>query len=173
VLLELEAVARLLVGPAALVAVATSIWWVARERRRAVVNPAKWLYVAATGALFGVMLVHPLAGIMGYVGAHSVEYFVIVHQSLGTRYSSAATDGDAWLGRVVRARPGRLGFMGLYALAVSALVVGVARLGSPLAYFVVFFTLGGMHVFYDAFIWKLRRPVVARSLAVPVSGVTS
>ena len=28
------------------------------------------------------------------------------------------------------------------------------------------FTLGGMHVFYDGFIWKLRRPVVAQSLGI-------
>jgi hypothetical protein len=30
----------------------------------------------------------------------------------------------------------------------------------------VIFTLGGMHVFYDGFIWKLRRPVVAQSLGI-------
>ncbi len=33
----------------------------------------------------------------------------------------------------------------------------------------VFFTLGGLHVFYDGFIWKLRRPAVAQSLAIPAS----
>jgi len=103
---------------------------------------------------------------MGYVGAHAVEYFVIVHQSLGRRYADPALDGGAPLGRVVRARPGRVGFLGVYVAIVVAVVYGLEHLGSPLAYTVVFFTLGGMHVFYDGFIWKLRRPVVAHSLAI-------
>ena len=34
---------------------------------------------------------------------------------------------------------------------------------------VVLLTVGGMHVFFDGFIWKLRRAVVARSLQVEPS----
>jgi hypothetical protein len=169
VLIKLAPIAQVLVWPALAASIGLAVAWVVQERRRAVVNPAKWLYVGATALLFGVMLVDPLAGIMGYVGAHAIEYFVIVHQSLGKRYTSAEDDGGAFLGRVVRARTGRWGFMIAYGLTVFALVGLLSRLGQPLIYFIVFFTLGGMHVFYDGFIWKLRRPAVARSLSIPTS----
>ena len=54
-------------------------------------NPAKWLYIGATMALFGLVPVSPIAALMGYVGAHALEYFVIVYQSLGRRYADAGT----------------------------------------------------------------------------------
>jgi hypothetical protein len=39
----------------------------------------------------------------------------------------------------------------------------------------VFLTFGGLHGFYDGFIWKLRRPAVARGFSIdtaptPVDG---
>jgi hypothetical protein len=166
VMVDLAPVAQVLLWPAAAATVVLAAVWLVQEARRPVVNPVKWLYVGATAALFGVVLVDPLAGILGYVGAHALEYFVIVHQSLGKRYTSAEDDGGALLGRAVRARTGRLGFIAIYALCMLALIVAVSLTGSVLLYFVVYFTLGGMHVFYDAFIWKLRRPAVARSLAI-------
>jgi hypothetical protein len=147
--------------------VALAVMWFVQERRRHDLNPAKWFYIGTTAALFGVMLVDPLAGILGYVGAHSIEYFVIVHQSLGKRYTSPEDDEGAVLGRVVRARTGRWGFMVAYGLTVLGLVTALSLWAPTIVYFVVFFTLGGMHVFYDGFIWKLRRPAVARSLAIP------
>jgi hypothetical protein len=167
VLVDLAPVARVLVWPVLAVSIALTVTWFLQERRRAGLNPAKWVYLGTTAALFGVMLVDPLAGILGYVGAHSIEYFVIVHQSLGKRYTSAADDEGAVLGRVVRARTGRWGFMLAYGLTVLGLVTALSLWAPTIVYFVVFFTLGGMHVFYDGFIWKLRRPAVARSLAIP------
>jgi hypothetical protein len=165
-LVALQPAAALLVVPVVLAVVGIAGAWLWRERQRPVVNPAKWLYLASTAALFVAILVDPIAGVMGYVGSHAVEYFVIVHQSLGRRYGDADADGGAVLGRAVRAPTGRIGFLAVYVGIITVLVSILARLGSPLAYFVVFFTLGGMHVFYDGFIWKLRRPAVARSFAI-------
>jgi hypothetical protein len=185
VLVDLQPIAAWLVLPAALAALACVVVWARREHGRPDLNPAKWAYLASTAVLFGMVLVDPLAGIMGYVGAHAIEYFVIVHQSLGRRYGARADRGarnrrsagaadsvspapaaaaGGLLGRVVRARAGRTGFLGAYVAVVFAVVTALAHLASPLAYLAVFFTLGGMHVFYDGFIWKLRRPVVAESL---------
>jgi len=166
VLVQFRPVASLLVVPAVLVALTLAGLWVRAERARSEVNPAKWIYLGSTALLFGLMLVQPLAGIMAYVGAHALEYFVIVHQSLGRRYGDAPAGERSLLGRAVRARTGRLGFLSAYVGIVIAIVYGLERMGSALAYMVVFFTLGGMHVFYDAFIWKLRRPEVAQSLAI-------
>ena len=164
--------AAVLAVPALLVAAVVAGAWVAAERRRGPdANPAKWFYVASTAALFGVILVDPIAGLMGFVGAHSLEYFVIVHQSLGQRYGQGAEPGSAParspLGRAVRARTGRIGFLAAYLGLIVATVSLLEWRGSAEAYLIVFFTLGGLHVFYDGFIWKLRRPAVARSLAIP------
>lgn len=166
VLVQLQSFAAVVVVPTMVVVAVLVAAWLWRERARREVNAAKWIYLGSTAALFGLFLVDPLAGIMGYVGAHALEYFVIVHQSLGRRYADPALDGGAPLGRAVRARPGRLGFFAIYVGVIVAIITVLEHLGSPLAYMVVFFTLGGLHVFYDGFIWKLRRPEVARSLAL-------
>ena len=167
VLTALRGVATWLVLPALAVAATLFATWLKREVGRGdEANPAKWLYVGSTALLFGVILVAPLAGLLGYVGAHAVEYFVVVHHSMGRRYRDATTDGGAVLGRAVRARPGRLGFFAIYLGVVIGLVTLLERLGSPIAYGVVFFTLGGLHVFYDGFIWKLRQPAVADSVGL-------
>ena len=111
------------------------------------------------------MLVDPVAGFIGYVGAHAVEYFVIVHHSLGTRY----TDGSGGaLGAAVRTSHGRTKFFIAYAAAIALLVALLGRTGNQAAYGFAVLFLGGLHVFYDGFIWKLRRPAVARGLVQPM-----
>jgi hypothetical protein len=173
VLASLRPIAAWLVVPVVVLSIAIIVRWLIDERRAvrsgAVVNPAKWIYLASTAVLFVVILIDPIAGIMGYVGAHAIEYFVIVHQSLGRRYGSAEPADGALLGRAVRARTGRLGFLAVYVGIIVGIITVLEHAGSPLAYAIVFFTLGGMHVFYDGFIWKLRRPAVAQSLAISTS----
>jgi hypothetical protein len=168
---QLRSFATWLVVPVLVVAAVLVVRWV-RDEVTAVrtghdVNPAKWLYLGSTAALFALVLVDPIAGVIGYVGAHAIEYFVIVHQSLGRRYGDAGTGGASPLGRAVRARTGRIGFFAVYLGIIVGLVTLLQREASPVLYAVVFFTLGGLHVFYDGFIWKLRRPKVAASLAIP------
>jgi hypothetical protein len=87
---------------------------------------------------------------------------VIVHHALGRRY--VALEDPSPLGRAVRARIGRTGFLALYLGVIVGLVTLLELHGSALSYALVFFTLGGLHVFYDGFIWKLRQPAVANSL---------
>jgi len=154
----------MLVVPVAVTAVVLAARWVACERRRAGrgdANPAKWVYVGATAGLFAWMLVDPVAGFVGYVGAHAVEYFVIVHHALGSRY----TDGSGGvLGAAVRPPAGRGWFFAGYGAVLVALILVLDRFGGPEAYGFAVLLLGGLHVFYDGFIWKLRRPAVARGL---------
>ncbi|MFN8039001.1 MAG: hypothetical protein U0Q07_07290 [Acidimicrobiales bacterium] len=181
-LASLRGVASVLVPIALAVALGLGVAFVVQEwRHRRQANPAKWVYVASTAALFGVLLVDPLAGLMGYVGAHAVEYFVVVRQSLGRRYGTEPVGAEAPaaggapvrrpvpLARAVRSPLGRDGFLAVYVAVIVGIVMVLERLGSPTAYAVVFFTLGGLHVFYDGFIWKLRRAPVAASLAIPTS----
>ena len=51
-----------------------------------------------------------------------------------------------------------------------ALIGWVGDHASPSVYLTGFLLVGGLHVFYDGFIWKLRRPNVANSLGVPTAG---
>lgn len=159
-------VATVVVVLSSLAAVALVGAWVRAERRRPMVNPAKYVYVGATALLFAVMLVDPLAGLIGYVAAHAVEYLVTVHRHLGSRYVGDAADPGGAIGRTVRSPVGRTGFVAAYLVIV---VVGFALLrrhATAYTYSVLFLTAGGLHVFYDGFIWKLRRPSVAKGFAI-------
>jgi hypothetical protein len=104
-----------------------------------------------------VILVNPIAGFLGYVGSHAVEYFIIVHQSIGPRYASVEGDGGAPVGKAVR-RLSRPGFFVVYLGLIVGLVTLLDRYGSLTVHALVIFTLGGMHVFYDGFIWKRPAP---------------
>ena len=129
-------------------------------------NPAKLVYLAATAVLIAVMIVDPVVGFVGYVGAHAVEYFVIVNRSLASRWVDAGTGGP--LGELVRRPGGRRRFLAGYAAVMVAMVGGLRWYGNQRLYLTVVLVLGGLHILYDGFIWKLRRPSVAAGLVGPV-----
>jgi hypothetical protein len=158
ILADLRPGARTILPLVAVAAAVLTVRWVWSEiQRGSRSNPAKHFYVGSTAALFLVILVNPIAGLLGYVGSHAVEYFVIVHQSLGSRYPDTEADGGAPLGHAVR-RVGRLGFFVAYLGVVTAVVAALERYGNADAHALVVFTLGGLHVFYDGFIWKRPAP---------------
>jgi hypothetical protein len=159
-LAELQPTARILLPLAAVVAVVLTVRWLRDERRHGSgVSGSKRFYTASTAALFLTILVNPVAGFLGYVGSHAIEYFIIVHRSAGPKYASADADGRAPVGYAVR-RLGRVGFFAAYIGVVFGALSVLDRYGSPTSYTVVILTLGGMHVFYDGFIWK--RPAADR-----------
>lgn len=136
--------------------------WCWEEYHRPV-NPAKHFYLATTLGLFIVILINPIVGFIGYVGAHAYEYFVIVNRSLEKSYiEPKRTDsGLGWLANLPIGRVGLLlGYLGLIVLTVYVL----ENFASFIVYSMVFFTLGALHFFYDGFIWKLRNPRVAQSV---------
>ena len=128
-----------------------------RSRRQR--TETKRFYTASAAALFLTILVNPVAGFLGYPGSHAIEYFIIVHRSVGPKYASADADGRAPVGYAVR-RLGRAGFFAAYIAVVFGALSLLDRYGSPTSYTVVILTLGAMHVFYDGFIWK--RPAADR-----------
>jgi len=123
--------------------------------------------MGSSAVLFGLIIVSPIAGFVGYVGAHAAEYYLIVYKHLGDRYPDAETDGGAPLGRAVRSGAGPLGLMVIYTITVFAAVFVLRAYASWQVYGMVFLTLGALHLFYDGLIWKLRRPEVARSFKIP------
>jgi hypothetical protein len=111
-----------------------------------------------------VAVVDPVAGLIGFVGSHSLEYFVIVNRSVASEAQHAGT-----LGRVARLRHGRVSFFAVYLAAASGLFVVLYWWAPSRVLLVTVLTVGALHFFYDSFIWKLRKPAVAASLdATPV-----
>ena len=166
VLQRFQSGARWLLLPAMGFVVWSAVRWLRVERTQAVRSIPKYLYLGFTFALFAVMLVNPIVGIVGYVGSHAVEYIVIVHGALGKRYSGSLgpAESGGLVGRMVRTRLRSTGVIVVYLVAVTVFIKAVTGGLSAEYASVLLLTVGGMHVFFDGFIWKLRRPVVARSL---------
>jgi hypothetical protein len=108
-------------------------------------------------------MVDPVAGFAGYVAAHAIEYFAIVHSTLRRRGGSGETSP---LATAVRTPVRRLAVYAAYFAAVAAIVVATTgRAGGELFGFAILF-FGALHILYDGFVWKLRRPAVAASLGI-------
>lgn len=167
-LYDLRGVARVLLVLAAAVAVALTVRWAAAQRR---LEPgqrtaAKYQYVAATFGLVVAIMIDPAAGFVAYVAAHALEYFVIVDASLRKRVHS----GDrAPVIRWVRTPWRRAAVYTAYLAAMIAVPFVTFSLMDGLVYAWIVVVFGGMHVLYDGFVWKLRRPATAASLGIPVS----
>ena len=168
VLQRYQSVARWMLIPATIFLVGAALRWWRVERAQSARSVPKYVYLGFTLALFVVMLVNPIVGIVGYVGSHAIEYVVIVHGALGKRYSgtSGPAEPGGFVGRVVRTRLRASGVIVVYLIAVTLFIKAVTGGLSAANASVVLLTVGGMHVFFDGFIWKLRRPVVARSLEI-------
>ncbi|MDO8364306.1 MAG: hypothetical protein Q7V88_15550 [Actinomycetota bacterium] len=139
--------------------VLTIRWWRA-ERLLARASRAKHLYALGTLGLVVAVMLDPIAGVAGYVAAHAIEYFAVVHRSLRTRRDGAPI-------AIVTGTPRRrAGVYAAYFAFVAAIVVFTYDLyeGRVYAFFILFF--GAMHILYDGFVWKLRRPNVAASLGI-------
>jgi hypothetical protein len=138
-------------------------WWRA-ERAGGTTAAPKLVYTLGTFGLLVMVMIDPLAGIAGYVAAHSIEYFGIVHSSLRTRRDAAP---------IARASSTTWRRAGLYLAYIAAIVLLIHFTARPwhgrIYVFAVLF-LGALHIFYDGFVWKLRRPAVAASLGITTPG---
>jgi hypothetical protein len=159
---QLRPEATVLLLPAvALAAVLTTRW--VRAERRGPANRGKWVYVGATAALVVTVCVDPVAGFAAYVGAHALEYFVIVHGAAGRRAHRG--EGGA-VGRVIRSPLGAAGFVAIAAMGAVIPLTVLGRAGTFMVATAAYLTVGALHIFYDGLIWKQRQPAVARDLAV-------
>jgi hypothetical protein len=148
--------------PVAILTACVTIALVRQEARTAQPNPAKWLYQAGSLGLIASIAINPAAGFVAYVAAHAVEYTIVVYRNARTR--TKGPDGERTpLGRLALTRAGRFAYVAAVmggAYAVHALVVGPS-------YLVVLYVIGSLHFLYDGVIWKLRRPAVAATFAIP------
>ena len=142
--------------------------WFGRERHAARsrnANPAKWLYLASTTLLFAVIIIDPIAGFVAYVASHALEYYAVVHGNMVHR------------GGIMRAVPrsavARWLVLGLFGVACVAGIRWTSSHAPFKLYLTVFLLIGGLHVFYDGFIWKLKRSAVAASFGVAAAPTQS
>ncbi|MDQ6616390.1 MAG: hypothetical protein M3083_17035 [Actinomycetota bacterium] len=147
------------VGGAALVLIAAVVRQEVSAGTQA--NPAKWIYQGSSLLLIASIAVDPIAGFIAYVGAHAIEYAVVVYKTAESRYRRPC-DGSNLLGKVAWSAGGRVAVMSVAAFGALAL----ASLFRGDAANVVLFTVGALHFLYDGFIWKLRKPAVAADFAI-------
>jgi hypothetical protein len=139
-------------------------WWRAERSLGTAASRAKHLYALGTLGLVVMVMVDPIAGVAGYVAAHAIEYFAVVHRSLRTR------SDDAPVAQATRTTPRRLAVYALYFAFIAAIVVGTTMANAHTVYAFAILFFGALHILYDGFVWKLRRPSVAASLGIsPVS----
>lgn len=155
--------ATALLVPAVAAAGVFTAAWIRLERRDRGANPAKWVYVGATAALVATICVDPVAGFAAYVGAHAVEYFVIVRGATGRRATAGA---GGLVGRVVRSPVGATGFVAIAAVGALVPLMVLERVGTFTIATGTYMVVGALHITYDGLIWKQRQPSVARDLAV-------
>jgi hypothetical protein len=166
VLVDIRPFATVLVVVAGVYAAFSTLSWLRREIRNGFdANTGVYMYLASTAGLFAVAIVHPIAGLLAWIASHAIEYFIIVSTNLDSRYRRGPTP-SAPLGRVVSSPVRGVGVVAVFAVAVvtaSKLLNGSVP---SVVYGLIFLSVGGLHVFYDGFIWKLRRPQVADSFRI-------
>ncbi len=124
-------------------------------------NPAKWLYQLSSLLLIASIAVDPAAGFIAYVGAHAIEYGVVVYKTTESRYGREH-DRSTLLGRTAWTAAGRIGVLGV--VVAVALVLKYRTHGDVAN--VMLYTVGALHFLYDGCIWKLRRPAVAADFSI-------
>jgi len=160
----LTSVARVVFWVAAIAGLVLVVrWWQAERRLGASASRPKHWYALGTAGLIVAVMVDPIAGIAGYVAAHAIEYFAVVHSSLRKR-SDAAPVATA-----TRTPARRAAAYALYFVAIAALVYFTRSWFDGLLYAFAVLFFGALHILYDGFVWKLRRPAVAASLGITSS----
>jgi hypothetical protein len=169
VLANMDTEAAVVLALVGLAAVYLTVRWSAGERcLRSARNRGKLMYLGSTAGLFALALVDPIAAVVGFVASHSIEYFALVSRSVASERQHTGL-----LGRIARRPHGPPAFFATYVVAATVAFLLIYRASPAPVLLMAILTIGAVHFFYDAFIWKLRKPEVAASLAGTRSPVAS
>jgi uncharacterized membrane protein YhaH (DUF805 family) len=146
--------------------VLVAIRWGAMERRaRPQSRAPRYGFVASTFALLAVFVVPgPVVGYLVFGVAHAVEYVAFVHHFGEKKY---ARDAGSFAGQFlceIRRAP-----LMLVPLLLAYVLLREHRF--TFAYLTYYSTTSALHFLYDGWIWKVRRPEVARPLGVASSSL--
>jgi hypothetical protein len=158
---DLSSVAKVVFWLALIAGITLAIQWFRAERRLGgeASRPKHWYALGTAGLVVAVML-DPIAGVAGYVAAHAIEYFAVVHSSLRKRSDTAPV---ATITRTPARRA--VTYCGYFAAIASLVMLTRSPFDGRIYAFAVLF-FGALHILYDGFVWKLRRPAVAASLGI-------
>jgi hypothetical protein len=121
-------------------------------------------FMLSTLALLGVFVVHgPITGYLCFGVAHAIEYVCFFHV-FGQRKFAGRRADQRGLAAKLLARPLVSGPVIAVALAVLFFVL-VDRRDNE-AYLVYYTATSLLHFLYDGWIWKVRRPEVAKPLGL-------
>ena len=132
-------------------------WWT--EERARPQNPAKHWYVGSTMLMFAVAPISPMGALLGFVGSHAVEYYLVVARSLRSRTTTKPGSNLARLTAVAGPWPLVAGFSVLLTVVVYGAMLGPALDAGAVAAL----TLGAMHFLFDGIIWRTGRPAMSAS----------
>jgi hypothetical protein len=161
-LASVDVLGAVLLLSALAIAAGVTATWVRVELRRPARSPARFIYLGSTAVLFVVLAVEPVAGFVGYVGAHAAEYLLVVRWRI-RRAGEQPAPGDH-VGALVR-RIGTNGSIALYAVAVVALIAALRNIDGSQLVAATTLTLGTLHLVFDSVIW--RSPAAAAAAARP------
>jgi hypothetical protein len=158
ILSDLRPIALWVAVPLVLLTIALAWRWWTEERSRPQ-NPAKHWYVGSTMLMYAIAPISPLGALLGFVGSHAIEYYLVVARSLRSRTSTKPASNLARLTAVAGPWPLVAGF----ALVLTVVVYG-AMLSTLVDYgAVAALTLGAMHFLFDGIIWRTGRPAMSAS----------
>jgi hypothetical protein len=140
--------------------------WLAAERL-ATLRPRERVprlnFMLSTLALLAVFVAHgPVTGYLCFGVAHAIEYVCFFH--VFGRLKFARRDGERSLAAALLGRPLLSGPL----LAIGLVVVFLALVDhrDSEAYLVYYTATSLLHFLYDGWIWKVRKPEVARPLGL-------
>jgi hypothetical protein len=151
-----------LAGVVVAAAYLTVRWLVNEHRLTTSWNPGKSMYLLSTAGLFALAFFDPIAAVVGFVASHSIEYFALVNRSVASERQHVGL-----LAGIARRPHGQLAFFGSYVAAATLIFFLLYRAAPASVLLMAILTIGAVHFFYDAFIWKLRKAEVAASLGGP------
>jgi hypothetical protein len=137
-------------------------WWIAGELRASETGTRvpRWSFLVSILALYAITIVHgPIIGYLVFGTSHALEYIAFAHHFGEKKYGAASA--RASLARSLLASARRAPFV----IGGLAIVWAVARRYDEVpAWIAVLLATGALHYLYDGWIWKLRKPAVARPL---------
>jgi hypothetical protein len=132
-------------------------WWT--EERSRPQNPAKHWYIGSTMLMYAIAPISPMGALLGFVGSHAIEYYLVVARSLRSRTSTKPASNLARLTAVAGPWPLVAGFaLVLTVVVYGAMLSTLVDLGAVAA-----LTLGAMHFLFDGIIWRTGRPAMSAS----------
>lgn len=132
----------------------------------------RWAFMGSTLALFAVFVVHgPVVGYLCFGVAHAIEYVCFLHHFGYRKFARPGGSGRRTLAGRVLASPWISAPAIVLALAAAYLLLFEYK--QTELYLVYYTGTSLLHFLFDGWIWKVRKPEVARPLGLKSATATT